>query len=125
MYNELLKKFNLSIGEIFKYKGTSYVATSDGIFNYDVLNVDGKVYERADNLMLDMLLGNITRVKVYRPELCEVYYYPDISSVDLYKVREWLGESLDITLWERNMVFQTEQEAVEAAKQMLSVLDNE
>ena len=65
----------------------------------------------SKNSLLDMLLGNIRRVKFYRPELCEVYYYPDTSSIDLYKMREWLGEPLDITLWERNMVFQTEQEA--------------
>lgn len=123
MYDELLKKFNLLIGEIFKYEGTSYVVTRDGVFNYDNLTVDGKLYERADNLMLDMLLGNISRVKCYRPELHEVYYHPDISSVDLYKTREWLGEPLDITLWERCMVFQTEQEAIVAAKQMLSVLE--
>lgn len=123
MYKELLEKFDLIIGEVFTYKGSEYLVGNDGIFKKIPTLTDE--YELDKELMVDMIIGKIKRVKQWKPKYEERYCVPNIRTNVLYDNFIWTGDNIDKRFLERGLVCKTEEEAASLANKMLEELQND
>lgn len=106
MYDELLKRFNLYIGDTFIYKNSNYLVNRSGIFKRDKdgnWNIDTK-------LMADMLVGNIVRVKQWHPVDYEEYYTYN-TQINKVTTLIWHNEPLDNWRLNSGLVCKTKEEA--------------
>lgn len=55
------------------------------------------------------------------PKRGETYYYPNIIRTSLAGCNEWLGDEVDLKLFESNMVHLTEENAIEHAKALIKL----
>ena len=65
------------------------------------------------------------RNEKWRPRYLDKYYIPGTSRELYYDELIWEDDDYDIRTLERNIVFKTKEEAIEAAKKMLKVLVEE
>lgn len=120
MYNDLLKKFNLCIGETFIYKNNKYLVNSSGIFKRDSdgsWNIDTK-------LMADMLVGNVVKVKKWCPTDNERYYTYNTDS-DKIIAHIWRNESIDNWRLNSGLVCRTVGEAEILGNRIINCLIKE
>lgn len=127
-YEQLLEDFDLEIGEIFAYNNANYIVEKDSIYKKVprlLPNTGGYIYydyDLAKELMLNMLLGKIKRVKKWIPKLGEVYYIPELNSDSFYEGHQWDDIDFERQLLKRGLIYKTKEEAIKACKDMLGVL---
>ena len=118
MYEALLKKFELIIGEIFIYNNTTYLVMENSIYK----KINEFEYEIDTKLMADMITGKIVRFKQWKPKYEERYYVPNIQTNALYDNFMWTGDSIDNEFLKKGLVCKTKEEATGLANKMLEVV---
>ena len=117
MYDELLKKFDLTVGEYFSYSGQEYLVLSDGIMKK---SSDG-TWRTAYKLMIKMLTNKISNVKQWKPKLNDIYYIPNMIG-DYYIERAWAGCAFDYQAFNNGLACRTSEEAVSLRREMLNAI---
>ena len=115
MYKELLKKFDLSIGELFLYRNNAYMVLDDGIYK----KVSENEWDIDAQLMVDMLVGNITKIKSWHP-VSGIDYYIFNTAYNKVEKLGWLNSKLDNWRLENGLICKTEEEAWEMGKKIIS-----
>ena len=117
MYDALLKRFGLIIGEIFIYNNTTYLVMESGIYK----KINEFKYEIDTKLMADMITGEIVRVKKWEPSLNEKYYIYSTDCCNVISCR-WLDSEMDEQRLNYGLVCKTKEEALALGKHIINYL---
>lgn len=86
-------------------------------------SVDGVKWKTAaEEVLIDILMGNIRIVKLpWKPKVEEKYYVPNIFDRDFYNYNFWFDDECDEKFYKRGLVFKTKEEAIKMSKKMLAM----
>lgn len=83
-------------------------------------------WEKCTSEVLEWLIkGEIGIKRPWKPEINEFYFSPAPDSKVLWNYQSWFGNEDDYYRLSHGLVFKTEEEATEAAKKMLRVVNEQ
>ena len=120
IYQQLLDKFDLVIGDFFEHRKNIYLVKTDGIYK----RIADTIYKRDDEFLVKLLTGEIPRLKQWIPNKYDNFYSPSITNSNLYVHNIWIDDVSDNRLLENNLVYKTKEEAIFVSKKLLDTLKN-
>lgn len=120
IYQQLLDKFDLVIGDFFEHRKNTYLVKTDGIYK----KMADTIYKRDDEFLVKLLTGEIPRLKQWIPNKYDNFYSPAITNSNLYVQNVWIDDVSDNRLLENNLVYKTKEEAIFVSKKLLDTLKN-
>ncbi|MCI7078740.1 MAG: hypothetical protein MR949_07180 [Veillonellaceae bacterium] len=122
---EVAKLLGVKLGEVFfirEYPSDSKMYlkfTENGLER----SLDKDSWAKAAGWVWELIITGALKINKlpWRPSRDDAYYMPSIISIGKYIKLFWTGSKNDEDSYQQGLVFRTEKEAVELAKEMLDV----
>ena len=126
---EVAKLLGVELGEVFSFKGRSgcYTYCSKTYLKFTESGLKESVnktswHSAAAWVWKGLITGTLKITKLpWKPSCGDAYYMPSTASINKYIKLFWVNSKADKDSYQQGLVFRTEKEAIELAKEMLDV----